>query len=244
MRLRRWFLLLLILFAACTHAQTIKLGAEDDWYPYSGVRDGQPAGFAEDLIKEAFKAEGIEVKFYSLPYARCMAETKVGNLLGCFDAARNSLLEPNFLWPAYPMYMARINIYALANSTESGLGPHDLEGREVAVTNNYEYGEDFDTDKKIHRNVSNQDVQGFRMLMAGRVQYMVAYDKVANYLFARYKDQFSGKFKIVGQTGAPGLYLAFSRKYPDAQQFVDKFDAGIAVIRQDGRYRLIEEKWQ
>jgi len=76
------------------------------------------------------------------------------------------------------------------------------------------------------------------------VKYMVAYDKVANYLFAQYKDQFTGKFKIVGQTGEPGLYLAFSKKYPDAQGFVDKFDAGIALIRKNGRYKSIEDKWR
>ena len=244
MRVRRLFLLLLALFASCAHAETIEIGAEDDWYPYSGVKNGQASGFAEDLIQEAFKAEGVEVKFNSLPYARCMGETKVGNLLGCFDVARNSLLEPNFIWPAQAMYMAHINIYALASATESGLSTADLEGREVAVTNNYEYGESFDTDRKILRSVSNQDIQGFRKLLVGRVKYMVAYDKVANYLFAQYKDQFTGKFKVVGQTGEPGLYLAFSKKYPDAQRFVDKFNAGSALIRKNGQYKLIEDKWR
>ena len=168
----------------------------------------------------------------------------MGNLLACFGAARNSLLESNFLWPAQPMYMTHINIYALASSTESGLSAVDLEGKEVAVTNDYEYGESFDTDPKILRSVSNQDVQGFRKLLVSRVKYMAASDKVADYLFAQYKDQFTGKFKIVGQTGELGLYLAFSRKYPDAQCFVDKFNAGIALIRKNGRYKSIEEKWR
>ncbi len=244
MALRSLFPLLLMGFVLCAQAETVELGAEDDWYPYSGVRNGQAAGFAEDLIKAAFGAVHVEVKFDSMPYARCMAMAKAGDLLACFDTARNSLLDASFLWPAQPMYVAHCNIYARAGSTESGLSTADLEGKEVAVTNNYEYGEQFDTDPKILRSVSNQDVQGFRKLKVGRVKYMVAYDKVANSLFAQYREQFAGQFKVVGQTGSPGLYLAFSKKFPGAQRLVNEFDTGLAIIRRDGSYKLIEEKWQ
>jgi len=240
-----WLVFLIALLSILpTRAETVVIGAEDDWYPYSGVLDGKPHGFAEDIVAAAFQAVGIDVKYESLPYARCMAETRAGKLAGCFDAARNSLLEPHYLWHAQPLYVARINIYARSASPESGLTVKSLEGKRVAVTNNYEYGEAFDTDSQILRDVSNQDVQGFRKLAAGRVEYMVAYSKVADYLVGRYKAEFLGKFKVVGTTGAPGLYVAFSRAYPGAGQIVDKFNAGLDMIRKDGRYEGIEARWR
>jgi len=225
------------------HAETVEIGAEDDWYPYSGVVDGKPRGFAEDIVQAAFNAVGVDVKYKSLPYARCMAETRAGTLLGCFDAARNSLLEANYLWHAQPLYNARINIYARVTSRDVGLTVKSLEGRVVGVTNNYEYGEAFDTDRQIIRDVSNQDVQGFRKLLLGRVEYMVAYAKVANYLFESYKSEFQGRFKVVGTTGEPGLYLAFSRQYPSAERFVGLFNEGLETIHKDGRYAALEAKW-
>lgn len=236
--------LLAAALGTAAHAETITLGAEDDWYPYSGKVNNAPKGFAEDLITEAFKAEGVDVKFESVPYARCMEETKNGKMLGCFDAARNSLLEPNYLWHAKPMFMARINIYALVSSNESGLKVKDLEGKDVAVTNDYEYGDEFDKNTKIKRSVSNQDEQGFRKLIAGRVKYMVAYEKVANYLVEKNKAEFAGKFKAVGVTAEPGLYIAFAKTYPGSQQIVDKFNAGLEAIHKNGKYKAVEDKWK
>ncbi|MBV8657307.1 MAG: transporter substrate-binding domain-containing protein [Burkholderiales bacterium] len=244
MRLSVAFSAFVLFFSLGAGAETVTLGAEDDWYPYSGKVNGQAKGFAEDLITEAYKAAGVEVKFESVPYARCMEETKGGKLLGCFDAARNSLLEPNYLWHAKPMYTARINIYALSNSTESNLKVKDLEGKDVAVTNDYEYGDEFDKNTKIKRSVSNQDEQGFRKLIAGRVKYMVAYEKVTNYLIEKNKAEFQGKFKAVGMTAEPGLFIAFSKTFPNAQQLVDKFNTGLDAIMKNGRYKAIEAKWQ
>lgn len=74
-------------------AESITIGAEDDWYPFSGTIASQPKGMAVDIVREAFKKAGVDVIFKSMPYARCMQEAKESNLFGCFNAARNSTLE-------------------------------------------------------------------------------------------------------------------------------------------------------
>ncbi|GLR15264.1 hypothetical protein GCM10007907_40540 [Chitinimonas prasina] len=229
--------------SAAAWAETVTIGAEDDWAPYCSKVGNDAKGFAVDVVREAFKAAGVEVKFALVPYARCMSEAKEGKLVGCFNAARNSLLENDYLWHAKPMFNARINIYAPADSSESGLTPKSLEGKDVAVTNNYEYGDDFDRNTKIKRSVSNQDEQGFRKLLAKRVQYMVAYEKVANAIFSKNKAEFTGKFKAVGMTAEPGLYIAFSKKHPDSAKFVEKFNQGMEAIRKSGKYKSLETAW-
>jgi hypothetical protein len=52
------FLRLLLLFVfitgnslAAARAETITLIGEDDWYPYSGLKDGRIRGFAADIVK-------------------------------------------------------------------------------------------------------------------------------------------------------------------------------------------------
>ncbi|WP_237219061.1 substrate-binding periplasmic protein [Rhodoferax aquaticus] len=224
-------------------AETVTLGAEDDWAPYSSKVGSEAQGFAVDIVREAFKAAGVDVKFSPVPYARCMAVTKSGELAGCFDAARNSTLENDYLWHAKPLFNARINIYAPADSKESGLTPKSLEGKVVGVTNGYEYGDEFDTNTKIKRDVANQDEQGFRKLLANRVPYMLAYEKVANAVFTKNKE-FAGKFKAVGITADPGLYIAFSKKHPDGAKFVEKFNQGFETIVKNGKYKAIEVQWK
>lgn len=236
-----------VLLMAClggvSHAETVTIAAEDDWAPYSSKVGKEAKGFAVDIVRESFKAAGIDVNFAPMPYARCMAVTKEGEMVGCFDAARNSALENNYLWHAKPLFNGKINIYAPADSTESNLSVKSLVGKNVAVTRDYEYGEEFDSNTNIKRSVADKDEQGFQKLMNKRVPYMVAYEKVANALFVSNKD-FTNKFKAVGLAADPGLYIAFSKKHPDAAKYLAKFNQGFEVIQKNGKYKAIEEQWK
>jgi polar amino acid transport system substrate-binding protein len=130
-------------------ADTIIIGAKDDLCPHSGVVDIKPKGIAIDIIWEAFKKAGVEVNFHSIPYVRCMEEAKVGKIFGCFDTVRNSTLENQYLWHSSPLFIGKINIYAKSDSAEKGLSTKNPNGKEEAVTKDYEYGEVFDTNTKI-----------------------------------------------------------------------------------------------
>lgn len=227
---------------AALAADTVTIGAEDDWAPYSFKAGAEAKGYSVDIVREAFKAAGVDVKFTSLPFTRCMSEVDNGQLVGCFNAVRNSRSERSYLWHARPLVDSRSVIYALSSSTESGLKLKDLEGKTVGVTNGYEYGEEFDRNTKIFRDASIQDELGFKKLLAGRFQYMVSFDKVANSLFAKNKD-FTGKFKAVGIAAEARYYLAFSKKHPESQKYQEVFNQGFDAIVQNGTLRAIEAKW-
>lgn len=236
-------ILLLAGLSGMSWAETVTIGAEDDWAPYSSKVGKEAKGFAVDIVREAFKAAGVDVNFTPMLYARCMAVTKEGGMVGCFDAARNSALENNYLWHAKPLFNGKINIYSTADSTESNLSTKDLVGKNVAVTRDYEYGEEFDSNTNVKRSVADKDEQGFQKLMNKRVPYMVAYEKVANALFVSNKD-FTNKFKSVGLLSDPGLYIAFSKKHPDAAKFLAKFNQGFDIIQKNGKYKEIEAQWK
>lgn len=236
--------LLMLLLAPASQADTVVLGAEDDWYPYSGVRNGQAAGMAEDIIRAAFAASGIRVVFKPLPYARCLADAREGRLPGCFNVVRTTLRAPFFLWPARPLYRASIHAYALAGPPVRPISLRDLEGTEVGITNRYEYGERFDLNTRIRKNSGLQDIEGFRKLQAGRVRYMIAYEKVATALFRQHPEELGKHFVTAGRIDQPALYLAFSRHHPDSQRLCARFNRGFARIVKDGRYDAILARWR
>jgi len=236
--------MLLSLSSTLAFAETLVIGAEDDWYPYSGTVDMKPKGMAVDIVREAFRKAGVDVQLQSMGYAKCMEEAKASRIFGCFNAARNSLLEPHYLWHAKPLFTARILIYAKKDSAEKGLTTKNLEGADVAVTQDYEYGEAFDSNQKIKRVVSKYDLQGFRKVLNGQAKYMVAYEKVANHLFEKHKAEIGDKFKPVGSTAEVGLYIAVGKAYPNAAKHIERFNQGFEGIVKDGKYKAIETEWK
>ncbi|HEY9104696.1 substrate-binding periplasmic protein [Chitinimonas sp.] len=232
-----------VLAAPPAISRTVIIGAEDDWYPYSGVVNGQVQGLTIDLVRAAFEAAGLSVRYEVMPYARCMALVKAGALVGCFDTLRNAALEPDYLWHEQPMFHVQYQIYATAASSENGLRPRDLAGRQVAVTHGYEYGPEFDDDNRMLRVYTPRDENNFRMLIANRVQYTVAMAANTRALVQRHPEEFAGKFKIVGQVAPAGVYTVFSRRHPAAAGYMQRFDEGMAQIRKNGRYQAIEEEW-
>ncbi len=220
----------------------VTIGAEDDWYPYSGVEDGKLGGLAVDIVREAFAAEGIHVHFSVLPYARCMYEVRKGRLLGCFDAPRTRQIEADYLWHKPALYSAQAFIYGAAGSSDKGLRVKDLEGKQVAITNTYGYGNSFDDDTRIEKVITNRDIYGLRMLAAGRLPYFACYGRTMAYLRERYPG-IASKVKQVGFIARTDLYMAFSKTFPGSQALLDRFNAGFRLIRANGRYVQIFEKW-
>lgn len=234
---------LLLALTATASAETITVGAEDDFAPYSSVVDGKAKGFAVDVVRAAYAAVGVTVNFEVLPYVRCLDQAKAGRILGCFDAVPNGMIQASFLWHAQPLFTTNMNVYGLADSAEHGLTAKQLEGRSVAVSRDYEYGDEFDMNRKIIRKVVDKNEQGFKMLLARRVQYMAGEERISNALFKKYPLAFGGKFKVVGTVATPGLYIAFSKNAPDVAKYLALFNRGYDIIRGNGSYKAIEKKW-
>jgi polar amino acid transport system substrate-binding protein len=248
MRRRDLLLSMLALPAAAGMAQTrtVVIGAEDDWYPYSAEVNGRPEGITVELVTAAFRAVGVEVRLESVPYVRCMAQTRTGSLVACFNTTRTVQIENDYAWPARPMFEERFLIWALADAPTpraGGLQVRDLEGQPVAVTRGYEYGSEFDGNTRIQRVVTSHDENNFRLLLRGRAAYTLAPDINARLLFKRQPD-LAGKFKVVGQLSAFGIYTAFSRRHPQSAEMLAAFDEGMKIIQANGTARAIHERWR
>ncbi len=241
----RWFGFLLVwCFGGAAVAETVTLGAEDAWYPYSGLVNGQARGFTVDLVRAAYSAMGVDVNFVSLPYARCMRKTKEGSLLGCFDTSRSAIVEADYLWHKKPMFNARILIYARADhSGRNNIGVPELEGKSVIVTHGYEYGDAFDSNMKVLRQSAPSDLSGLRMLIANRGDYSLVFERVADLLIKEHAAEFAGKIVPVGVLTELQLYTVFSKTYPSSAHYMELFDRGFALISKNGRLREIERQW-
>jgi polar amino acid transport system substrate-binding protein len=229
-----------------SHAETITLVGEDSWYPYSAVKDGQNRGFAVDVIRAAYAAVKIDVKYIATPYSRCLMLVQSGQELGCFDSLKDAKLEPDFIFHKEPIFKASVGIYARTDSPQtrvSKINVQELHKYVIGVTHGYTYGTAFESDTRIVREPAPSDLSNLRKLLLGRSDYSLIYTRIADYLNSIHPEEFKGKIQQVGILVEDSLYVSFSKRRPESSRYANALDQGLRLIKANGVYAVIEKKW-
>jgi polar amino acid transport system substrate-binding protein len=221
----------------------IRVGAEDDWAPFSSAKNGKPVGMAVELVQAIFAEAGMPLELVPLPYKRCLEETRLGRIAGCFDTLPDAQLRKAYLFHAYPLFSDPILILARNDSTESSLDLKGLESSRVIITHGYTYGDAFEANPWIQRVVASQDVNALRMLVAKRGDYALVYQRITNQLLRGEVQSLAGKIKPVGRLMNADLYIAFSRKYPGIDGILQRFDAAHSRLLKGPVIQQIEKRW-
>ncbi|MFA5088700.1 MAG: transporter substrate-binding domain-containing protein [Candidatus Omnitrophota bacterium] len=237
------FILLILGFLTGSpgYTETVRIVAEDDWYPYSALREGAAEGIAVDITREAFKAEGIDVEFDVMNYDRGMLLVKDGLAIGCFDAPRTQEIEEIYRWHEEPLFIAKSFFYSTSDYPGEVKGVEDLTGKVLGLTQGYGYGDAIDMNNSIEKAYSKTDEIILKKLIAKRVDFILLYDRVADYLISRMGVE--GQIKPVGLSESTGLYVAFSLKHPEGERYCDIFNRGFQKIKENGTYQRIFQDW-
>ncbi|WDO01193.1 transporter substrate-binding domain-containing protein [Aeromonas allosaccharophila] len=236
---KKWLVFTLCLMTSSTTAEPLLIGAEDDWAPYCerDKEDGQPRGLAPELVKAVFAAEGIEIVFRTLPFARCMHDAKSGKLAGCFNATITEENRYQYYWHDTPMFEED-----LASEPQRDLKLTSLEGKRVGITLGYTYPTDFMENPRITRFQAKSDAQILEMLVRGRVDYILM-NGMPGYLKIQQK-QLAGKVVKVGKLSTDGFWLAFSRNAPQGEALAKQFEQGLQKIKNNGTYETLIRQFE
>jgi polar amino acid transport system substrate-binding protein len=240
----RHTLLLLCFWLGTSHAnETITLDAEDDWAPFSYVKDGQLLGFTPSIIRAAFKTQGVDVKFNIVPFARCLREAETGVALGCFDIEINAENQNKYLWHETPLLLEGLSIYALAPHQRRDLTAADLDFQTVAVTHGYTYPPMIMNNSKIIRDLSPSDEVQFKKLAVGRVKYALVNTTPAQLILQK-NPRYQGRIIEVGLVNKAKFYLGFSPHHKDGARMAQIFEQGMKAIKADGQYHKLEAEFR
>ncbi|MBD9483076.1 ABC transporter substrate-binding protein [Pseudomonas sp. PDM14] len=224
-------------------SEEYRIGAEDDWYPFTAYRDGKVQGMSVDIVLAAFAASHTVVKLHPYPYARCMELARSGQLVACFNTSPDARIAAEYRLPQEPLFSDDILLWARKDNAQPLTDLDQLGRRKVAATIGYEYGHTFDSHPRVQRVAVRQDLNGFLMLQRKRVDFMAAFRGTSEALF-RTQPQLAGQFVPVYTLHQPQLYLSFSRQHPAAEALLQRFDQGMRQIHADGRYQAILQHWQ
>jgi polar amino acid transport system substrate-binding protein len=229
---------------ASSNKETIILIGEDSWYPYTAFKDGKLRGLSVDLLEASYAAVNVQVKFKAVPYARCLMLMSNGEELGCFNTIKYDELKEVYLFHEEPLFKAEIGIYATTCYKNEPIGLKDLKGKKVGLTHGYTYSHEINTDLTMLREVAPTDISNLRKLLLNRSDYSIVFSRVADYLLKAHASEFKGKICKVGNVSQKDVFVSFSKHHPKGQYFANLLDQGLLIIKKNGIYRQIEQRWE
>lgn len=229
-------------FCISAFAQKVVL-VTGEFPPYSGEKlPGK--GFISELVMAAAKAANIEVDLSFVPWARCEAMIKDGTAFASFPYAITDERKKTVDFSS-GIYDAPEKIFYYEGNGKNidWTSLKDFQNSKFGGVRSYFYMDALNKNG-IKVDVTNSTESAIAMLQAGRFEYLIENELVArSYINAKYAND-AAKFKTLAKTYYQNTsHLMVSRSYPGSKELLQKFNAGLATIRQDGTYNKILTKY-
>jgi len=239
--------LLLLMTGYCwapARGAELRILVEDDAEPFSR-KDGN--GYANDIVKAAFDAVGVQVQFQVVPYARCKAAVLAGTEAACFSMSRSETLAGLVkfsnapLFSVTPIYFQNRD-HRLAARSEAELG----NGAVVGIVNGYEYPES--ALKAQARGARFEPARteqiNLKKLALHRIDTALVMENSLRGAEFWVRDAgVSGQVIPTFHSTSLDSFIGFSTRHPQGMTALDQFNRGFALIQANGTARKIFEKW-
>jgi polar amino acid transport system substrate-binding protein len=226
-------------------AESLEIAAEDEASPWA-QKDG--TGYANDVVKAAFKAVDVDVKFQVMPYARCKHMVIEGEIAGCFSVSPMKELEKSVQFADKPLFVCFSDYFQNPNKPVNATTQDEIpKGTVVGTVTGYEYPEAlFKLKEKgivVFEEVDSEELN-FKKLADGRIALtLLNYNQMKPPGILIAKVGATGKIVRAFRCGTLDSFIAFSRKHPKGAWACEKFNEGFKTIAANGTLLEIERKW-
>jgi polar amino acid transport system substrate-binding protein len=223
-------------------AQTTQLRlVSTAWSPFTN-EPGHPR-FALDLVEAGLGRIGVKTTTTIVDAAQFTTALLSGKFEGSAAAWKDPEREKTLLF-SQPYLENRLILVARRGGDVSATTFAGLPGKRIAIVEGYSYGEAIERSGLVFvRSKSEED--SLKLLLDGKVDYTLMDELVVQYIVRNYAEEARTRLQI-GSTPLlrRQLYLAVSRKVPDAQSIIDKFNAQLRGMISDHTYhRLLHLEW-
>ena len=227
-----------LLSGSSVWAEAVKL-AIGDWEPYTSATN--PKGkLLEKVVTEAFKLEGVEVKYEYFPWKRSIINAETGESDGTFPWNKTTEREGLFHIHKTSLLKDDSVYFHLKSTPFDWKSMNDIKKYKVGVTIGYK-DEKIYKDKGINADPVPSEEMNFKKMLAGRIDvYMTS--KVVGYstihkLFTPEEAKLFTNHPTPVEQGE--FYILFSKKTTNGKALADKFDEGMKKLKDSGAYKKI-----
>lgn len=226
-------------------SDTIRLRA-DDWCPFNCSE--QKKGYGIEVAEQIFAAAGHTIQYQLAPWSRSLEDCLRGEVEAVIGAA--PVDSPELVFGDEPIGQWDSTFVVKTGNPWRYDGVESLGRVKLAAIIGYIYmepvGEYVQANKKNKARVTQvggtQPLdQSLKMVAAGRVDAAMESRAVLDYKLREMG--LAGQLAIAGGTRSGPIYIAFSPKHPQAQDYARILDDGIRAMRADGRLKAILDRY-
>jgi ABC-type amino acid transport substrate-binding protein len=230
--------------ATAAPGKRVQIMVEDAASPWSN-HAGE--GYANDLVRAAFAAAGVDADLVVVPYARCKALVMQGGAVACFSMSAAADTDKAVRFADKPLFSVTPKFYYNVQHKIAARSVAELSrGMRVGVVLGYEYPA-FIADlarRGVVIDTARSDVSNLHKLAAGRIDLaLVMTDDMRT--DAIIKQQADVRDVALAFQAAPmDSFIGFSAVHPDGDAQRQRFNAGFRSITENGTRHAIQAKWK
>jgi polar amino acid transport system substrate-binding protein len=231
--------LVVLLFSPALMAETTIRITNGEWEPYHSEYSYE-YGFASHVISEAFKLEGINIKWGFFPWKRAILLAKVGEEWDANAAWWASDDTKNSFYIGDTIYTTSFVFFHLKSRKFEWKSFEDLKKLRMGATLGYIYGKELMTamkDRQIAFQEAPTDEQNYIKLLKDRIDIfpndpIVGQAQLRALLSPEEAGRITYNPKEFEKTN---LSLVINKQCANGQLFLEKFNAGMKKLKESGR---------
>jgi len=214
-----------------------------DWAPYvsESMEEGGPT---PQIIKSALEAVGHTASFKYVPWSRTEVLTQQGKSVGTFPWSSTGQFEET-CYQSTPLALQKM-VFFYMKDQHSGwdyTGLEELKKYQVGGSLGYSYVHIFE-EAGIKASYAPDTETSIKKLIHGRIDFLPESQLVG---WQTIKDKFPAEVEKIAASKTPlfakPLYFMISKTHPDGKELYDAFEKGFALIKGNGVYSQIMEKF-
>jgi len=222
-----------------------------DWEPYIGQKLPDQ-GYTAELIREAFRDQGWDVKIEFYPWARALHLARTGAVDGLMPEyvhrSRKSEFRSSFPFRGGPLVLYKrqgeIARFTADPATDTDRALSTIKGKRFGVVRGYLNTPAFDAATYLKKEEANDDATNLRKLVYKRIDFAVIDQRVAEYIIRTQYPDYVNKLEPMQPPLAENpLYIAFSLKSARHEQAMTAFNRGLTNMQKDGRLEALYKKY-
>ena len=233
------FLVILSLFITPAVAQTETLRlATLDWAPYVG-QSLKNKGFNAEIVTEAFKRAGHDVKIDFVAWDTAIEEAKKGNYDGVFPEYYSKERARDFVY-SYFFSNSLLVFYKRSSSIITYKTLKDLTPYRIGTVKGYINTDEFDGATYLKKVEADSDEENIRRLAKGELDLIVIDKLVAQHLIKNRVPEAVGKIEamdpplIIHQ-----LFVILPKRNPASEKRAKEFNKAYESMDRDGTIKDI-----
>jgi polar amino acid transport system substrate-binding protein len=236
-------LLIFLLAPVQAVAAPLTIMVEDASEPFSR-HDG--TGYANDIVRAAYKAAGIEVRLDVVPYARCKKSVVEGATPACFAMSWQPEFAGHVRFSDLPLFEVHADVFQNRHDKRIS-GPLDFRrGASLGVINGYEYPAEIHglARRGVVLQGNASEASNLEMLARGRLDAAVMmtgeFSNMPGRLAFYHVDR---SVKFAFRAGLMQSYIGFSLANPRGDEARRAFNRGYAMILANHVKDKIRDGW-